>query len=96
MPVNQAKQLTILARVFTSPAQPKQVIEIWLNGNYQKTISLSQAGDNPIVINLSVLKKNERFALIEFRFENQHKPSKMTNSTDTRELALGIVNARFE
>ena len=96
LPVNQAKQLTILARVFTSPAQQKQVIEIWLNGNYQKTISLSQAGDNPIVINLSVLKKNERFALIEFRVENQHKPSKMTNSTDTRELALGIVSARFE
>ena len=80
-------------RALVTPEHPQQQLDLWVNGEYQKTFILKAANDNQIEV--SIPKSSKDYVAIELKLPNKIKPQDLGLGSDTRELSVGIIQATW-
>jgi hypothetical protein len=72
-------------------------VRIKVNGSQIAYLSLTKVSDNHLTIPISTKALLKPYIDIEFEFLNPARPINYTEkNTDKRELAIGIVSAKFQ
>jgi hypothetical protein len=96
MPNPRPKSVELTVRAFVSPQKSVQIIDIFINRIFAKTVTLDQAGDAILDIQLSKKMIEYNYAQIEFRPKGPLlSPKEMGISDDGRKLSLGLVSLIF-
>lgn len=78
-----------IAKALIGSKHPFQRVEIWVNGQIQKTVTLNKFDAN--VIEIALPKETARnFCLIEFRFPDAVSAQELGMGDDLRKLAIGL------
>jgi hypothetical protein len=75
---------------------PQQRLEILLNGQLQKTVTLTQASDNQFTLAIPQALQDSKTITIDFKFLDAISPHSLGMNGDTRTLALGLKQIRFD
>ena len=88
-------ELSITAKSLGTKLKPEQMIQIWLNGFFQKNVML---GNNPAVINLTIPSADlgQKYVLLEFRLPDRVKPKDVGLGNDEREEGIGLISAVYQ
>ena len=95
IPDPRPKNLKLLVRAFVHKKHPKQDVEIFINGFFQKKISLSEFENNQIDIPLPSSVSNSDYLKLEFKMLNPASPKAIGISDDDRQLGIGAISAVF-
>jgi hypothetical protein len=97
LPKERAQSLTLHLNSFVTPSHPSQTVRIKVNGSQIADLSLTKVSDNHLTIPVSSKVLLEGYIDIEFEFLNPARPINNTEKNiDKRELAIGIVSAKFQ
>jgi len=97
----QAKSLVLEARALLNAMYPKQIVQIWVNGDNIGEVNLTQAEHNQITIPIAALRASNKglenlgMLHIEMQFMNSVSPKDLGMSDDVRKLAVGLESATF-
>jgi len=93
--IGQVKKITIQARALVNDKHPEQFIEIWLNGVFQKKITLKDFGNNQFDIEIPKEQQGAQTLTIQFKFPGITTPKSIGMGDDDRKLALGLKSVQF-
>jgi hypothetical protein len=96
MPTRPAKTITFIANALVTPKHPQQRVEILFDGTLQKTATLTQASDNQFTVAIPQAMQNAKTITIDLRFLDAISPQSLGMNADTRTLALGLKQIRFD
>jgi hypothetical protein len=96
LPLERPVRFTITARAFVPPQQPKQIVQLWVNGQIHKEYVLEQGENNQITVDISDQMIADRYILLDFRFQAPIKPKDLGYGDDERALSIGIESAIFQ
>jgi hypothetical protein len=85
------KGLELEMRALVSPNYPKQTVEVWVNSQFQKKVTLTQDQGNKVLVEIPATNPKQDYVTIELRLPNKAKPKDLGLGDDTRELAIGLV-----
>ena len=83
--------ITLEMRALVSPNHPQQIAAIWVNGQFQKKIALTQGNGNQVAIPIAPTTPARDYVKIEFSLESRAKPKDLGLGDDIRELAIGLT-----
>ena len=95
LPLEKVTLLEIEVSPFISSLNPKQEIVISINGQLIGQFFLSKPGISRINIPLSKEIQAAELAQIDLTFPLHTSPKKLGHHNDDRELAIGLISARF-
>lgn len=96
LPKDGARSLDLHLNAFITPSHPTQAVRIKVNSSLMADTKLTKASDNHLLIPITSEIKRKSYVDIEFEFLNPARPIANTEkNTDKRELAIGIVSAKF-
>jgi hypothetical protein len=75
---------------------PQQRVEILLDGELQKTVTLTQVNDNQFTVSIPQALQKTKTIAIDLRFLDAISPQSLGMNADTRTLALGLKQIRFD
>lgn len=90
-----AKYLILELRALVASSWPTQTIEIHIDHQYQQTFILTNPLLNTVSIPIPVNSIDKPFLQIEMRYPSRVQPQKLGLGNDSRELAIGIISARY-
>jgi hypothetical protein len=96
MPTDSPKTITFLANALVTPNHPQQRVEVSLDGQLQKMVTLSQASDNRFTIEIPKSLQGGKIITIGLRFLDAASPQSLGMNADTRTLAIGLKQIRFD
>lgn len=96
MPTTPAKSISFVANTLVTPKHPQQRVEIFLDGQLQKTVTLMQANDNQFTVTLPQTLRHAKTITIDLRFLDAISPQSLGMNGDNRTLALGLKQIRFD
>lgn len=96
MPTTPAKSISFVANTLVTPKHPQQRIEIFFDGQLQKTVSLTQANDNQFTVAIPQALHHAKKITIDLRFLDAISPQSLGMNGDNRTLALGLKQIRFD
>jgi hypothetical protein len=96
MPTNPPKNITFLANALVTAKHPQQRVEILLDGELQKTVTLTQVNDNQFTVSIPQALQKTKTIAIDLRFLDAISPQSLGMNADTRTLALGLKQIRFD
>jgi hypothetical protein len=96
MPTAEAKTITFVANALVTPNYPLQRVEVSLNGQLQKIVTLTQATDNCFTIEIPKSLQGAKMITIGLRFLDAASPQSLGMNADTRTLAIGLKQIRFD
>ena len=96
MPTTPAKSISFVANTLVTPKHPRQRVEIFLDGQLQKTVSLTQANDNQFTVAIPQALQHAKKITIDLRFLDAISPQSLGMNGDNRTLALGLKQIRFD
>lgn len=85
------KGLELQMRALVTPNYPKQTVEVWVNNQFQKKVTLTQDQGNQVLVEIASTDPKQDYVTIELRLPNKAKPKDLGLGDDTRELAIGLV-----
>jgi len=83
--------ITLEMRALVSPNHPQQIAAIWVNGQFQKKVALTQGNGNQVAIPIAPTTPARDYVKIEFSLESRAKPKDLGLGDDIRELAIGLT-----
>ena len=96
LPKKSPHSLELQVNAFVTNTHPVQIVRIMANDESMTETILTKAKDNRIVIPISSKLSQKPYLHISFEFLNSARPKDKTESNaDKRELAIGIVSAKF-
>lgn len=95
-PNDGASKLTIQLRAFITPQVSKQNIEIWIEGQLAKKVSIASNQSQEFVVDLPEKLNSEKGILIEFKGLNPQSPKEIGLSQDDRLIAIGLESILFQ
>lgn len=95
LPTQKPKFLELVVSAFVSPSHPKQRVEIYFDGKPQKIVTLSEAGENHLVIPIPEDLLNTAYLEIQFSLPDAKSPKELGMGDDDRHLAIGMKSATF-
>lgn len=102
------RALIVKVRALIDAHHPQQRVEVWVDGFYQKTVTLKQGGEQLNTMEVAIPPGTEKYLLLELklpdRFTNQSLSPELRKSLggtlntapDAREPAIGIVSIHFQ
>jgi hypothetical protein len=96
MPTTPAKSISFVANALVTSKHPQQRVEILLNSQLQKTVTLTQASDNQFTLAIPQALQDSKTITIDFKFLDAISPHSLGMNGDTRTLALGLKQIRFD
>jgi hypothetical protein len=96
MPTNPPRSITFIANALVTPKHPQQRVEILLDGDLQKTVTLKQANDNQFTVLIPQALQQAKTITIDLRFLDAISPQSLGMNADARTLALGLKQIRFD
>jgi hypothetical protein len=96
MPTAPAKTITFVANALVAPNHPQQRVEVSLGGQLQSSVTLTQAKDNRFTIAIPQSLQQDKTITIHLRFLDAASPQSLGMNADTRTLALGLKQIRFD
>lgn len=97
LPKEGAHSLDLHLDAFVTTSHPSQAVRIKVNGSPIADTTLTKVSDNHLLIPISSEALHKPYIDIEFEFLNPARPITNTeNNADNRELAIGIVSAKFQ
>lgn len=96
MPTDSPKTITFLANALVTPHYKHQRVEVSLNGQLQKMVTLSRASDNRFMIDIPKFLQSGKTITIGLRFLDAASPQSLGINGDTRTLAIGLKQIRFD
>lgn len=95
IPQNNSNELQISLRALVNKSHPIQEVEIWINGEKWKNISLDEFSQNLISIPLDKGFLNRPYITIGFKYLNPVRPVDIGFAEDNRLLAVGLISTNF-
>jgi hypothetical protein len=94
IPSGNPKTLELDFRAFINPQNPRQRIEIFVNGSFQKRLEFTSDQGNKVIIKLpdKIIKD---YVSLEFKLVDAKSPKELGVSDDNRKLAVGLTSANF-
>ena len=96
MPTNPAKSISFVTNTLVTPQHPQQRVEIFFDGRLQKTVTLTQANDNQFTVAIPQALHHAKKITINLRFLDAISPQSLGMNGDSRTLALGLKQIRFD
>jgi hypothetical protein len=96
MPTAPAKTITFVANALVAPNHPQQRVEVSLGGQLQTSVTLTQAKDNRFTITIPQSLQQDKTITIHLRFLDAASPQSLGMNADTRTLAFGLKQIRFD
>ena len=96
IPTVSAQSIAFLVYAFVTEAHPAQRVDIELNGQVQKTVTLSAIGDDLFVVPIPFAMQQEKTIEITLRFLDAVSPAVLGLNDDARTLAVGLKEIRFQ
>lgn len=96
MPTRSPRTITFIANALITPQHPEQRVEIWLDGQAQKTVTLRQINDNQFTIAIPPSLQHSKSITIDMRFLDAISPQSLGINKDDRALALGLKRIHFD
>jgi hypothetical protein len=96
MPTTPAKSIYFVANTLVTPKHPQQRVEIFFDGQLQKTVTLTQANDNQFTVAIPQTLHHAKKITIDFRFLDAISPKSLGMNGDNRTLSLGLKQIRFD
>lgn len=93
---HKKKRLVLDARALINGRHPSQRVEIFLNGEFQKTVELTKEEKNLLNIDLSKIPVSSKFFTVELKVHSPRSPKELGIGNDPRRLGVGLVSAQFE
>lgn len=93
---DSAKTITFVANALVTPNHNQQRVEVSLDGQLQKMFSLSQTVDNRFTIEIPQSLRGAKTIAIGLRFLDAASPQSLGINADTRTLAIGLKQIRFD
>jgi len=87
-----AKTLTLQLRALVTATHPEQKVDVWVNGQLQQSLKLTQDSNNAVKIALPTKTPTQDYVTIELKLPNKVKPKDIGIGDDIRELAIGMVS----
>lgn len=101
---------TIIAKVRTlvNSKHPEQRVDVWVDGFYQKSVTLKNSGEQLNTIEVAIPPGTEKYLLLEFRLPDRVSTKTLSPElkkslggtlnvpADNREPAIGIVSIQFQ
>jgi len=87
-----AKTLTLQLRALVTATHPEQKVDVWVNGQLQQSLKLTQDSNNAVKIALPAKTPTQDYVTIELKLPNKVKPKDIGIGDDIRELAIGMVS----
>jgi hypothetical protein len=82
-------------RAFINPQHPKQQVNISINGVPQKSVTFSNADNNPIELAIPPNSYGKEWINLSFSLPLAISPKELGMGEDTRKLAIGLKSAVF-
>ena len=95
LPIDQAHTLELKMQAFVSPKHDHQRVNIFLDGQLQKTATLSQFQDNRIAIPIPQSISKQSSVEIRFELPDAISPKELGMGEDARRLAIGLQSATY-
>ena len=89
-------QLSLVVRTLIAPQHDHQLVNISVDGAIIKSFNLTDEKATTILIPLSELNLKKGYLVLHFDLPNPVKPKDIGMGDDTRELAIGLITARFD
>jgi hypothetical protein len=96
LPTDQTQVLTFNLRAFVNGAIPVQTVQVISDGNVLGNFSLTKFEGNTIQVDIPVSAKQKGYINLELKIPHAASPASIGMDSDTRELGIGIVSARFD
>jgi hypothetical protein len=94
---NQPSTIDFTVRAFVSPKHPTQRVEIWVNGQLQKTVSLNAFEGNRFSVKVPATDSTaKQSALIIFKMPDAISPKSLGLGADDRKLGIGLEQIRID
>jgi hypothetical protein len=98
--------IEIIANALVTTHHPEQLVEIYVNGEFNQVVSLNQPTNNTIKLNSIDIHKRHKsilevltnsyvdpgFIRIEFKFKNAVSPKELRLNDDERKLAIDLMS----
>jgi hypothetical protein len=95
MPSGKPKTLTLDLRAFIQSKHPTQQVNISLNGEPQKTVTLNKLDNNQIELSIPSSAYGKEWINLSFNLPQAISPKELGMSEDTRKLGIGLKSAVF-
>jgi hypothetical protein len=95
MPGGKPHTLILDMRAFINPQHPKQQVNISINGVPQKSVTFSNADNNPIELAIPPNSYGKEWINLSFSLPLAISPKELGMGEDTRKLAIGLKSAVF-
>ena len=95
MPTSAPSSIQFLANALVNTKLPVQRVEISLNGQVQKNVSLNLANDNLFTLPIPPSMREANQLAITFRFLDATSPKALGMNDDPRTLAMGLKTITF-
>ena len=93
---DQYSKIKFNVRSLVALSHPQNLVDIYIDGQFQKEISLSRSTGNIFFIEIPQKKNNAGFSIIEFVYKNPSSPQAIGyGNGDARKLAMGIESMTF-
>ena len=93
VPIKNEKFSTIVfnVRALVGPTHPNSIVEIYIDGNLQKEVTISRSLGNSISVEIPTKLNNPSYFIIDFVFKNPTSPQAIGyGNGDDRKLTIGI------
>ena len=95
MPTSAPSSIQFLTNALVNTKLPVQRVEISLNGQMQKIVSLNLANDNLFTLPIPISMREANQLAITFRFLDATSPKALGMNDDPRTLAMGLKTITF-
>jgi hypothetical protein len=95
LPSPSPKTLALELIPFINTKHPRQVLEVWINGQKNKSITLQNPAAEILLIDLTSLPKMNTPLQIEFKTPEAISPQNLGLGDDVRKLGIGLISATF-
>jgi len=96
MPKDQPKFVTLDLRSFVNNQQPSQTVEISINGQAQKTLTLSRFEGNLVKVAIPPSAYGKEWIEMDFKIPTATSPKALGIAPDDRALGIGLKSVVFE
>ena len=95
-PKDQPKFITLDLRSFVNNQQPSQTVEISINGQAKKTLTLSRFEGNLVKVAIPPSAYGKEWIEIDLKIPTATSPKALGIAPDDRVLGIGLKSAVFE
>ena len=96
MPLGKPQFLILTLRAPIFDGHPKQLVELWINGIYKETITLTKSEKNQLIISIPNNAMTREYIWVDFKIINPVRPKDYGLGDDNRLLGVGVESAIFK